>query len=659
MARIGVFVCQCGNNIASEVRTDEVAERMKCLPGVVHAEDAKFYCSSPGQERIRQMIKEQKLDGVIVAACSPHMHEKTFRKAAEAAGLNPYRVEIANIREHCSWVHHDPTKNLGTDKSSEITRIMVERVKRDTPLEPIRVPIIKRVLVIGGGVAGIQAALDLADGGHEVILVEKEPSIGGHMAQLSETFPTMDCSQCILTPKMVEASLHDNIKLVTYAEVEQVDGYVGNFTVTIRKKAKSVIEEECTECGACWEKCPIKASSEFEMGMTKRKAIYIPFPQAVPAIPVIDRNACPKYVKDMKKCGLCAEVCGPKCIDFEQEDTLVTERVGAIIVATGYDVMPVERFPEFGGGKYKDVITGLHFERLASSSGPTGGEIRRPSDGKVPESVVFIECSGSRDESKGVSYCSNICCMYTAKHAMLYRHKVHHGQAYIFYMDIRCGGKRYEEFHRRAVEQEGALYLRGRVSRVYQRNGKLVVQGADTLTGSQVEVEADLVVLATAVVPRVGAKDLAQRLGISYDQYGFYNEYHPKLKPVETVTAGIYLAGACIGPMDIPTAVAQGSAAASKVLALFSRDHLTREPVVAEVNRATCNACWDCLVACPYRAIEREAITNRQGEVIRYVAKVNEGICMGCGVCVAACHSKTIDLKGYTDAQVFAALAAI
>ncbi len=659
MARIGVFVCQCGNNIACEVRTAEVADLSKTIPGVVHAEDAKFYCSNPGQERIKQIIKEQKLDGVIISACSPHMHERTFRKAAESAGLNAFRVEIANIREHCSWVHHDPTKNLGTAKSADISRMAVERVKRNLPLDTIRVPIKKKALVIGGGVAGIQAALDIAEGGREVILVEREPSIGGHMAQLSETFPTMDCSQCILTPKMVEASQHPNIKIYTYAEVEKVAGYIGNFTVTIKKKAKSVIEDQCTECGACIEKCPFKADSEFELGMAKRKVFYIPFPQAVPAIPVVDREGCPKFTQGMRKCGACIKVCGPNCIDFSQEDTFETHQVGAIVVATGYDIMPVERFPEFGGGKYKDVITGLHFERLASASGPTGGQMTRPSDGKVPESVVFIECTGSRDPKRGVAYCSDICCMYTAKHTMLYKHKVHDGVAYVFYMDIRCGGKRYEEFHRRAVEQDGAVYLRGRVSRVYQRNGRLVVQGADTLSGSQVDIEADLVVLATAVVPRPGSKDLAKRLGIGYDEYGFYNEYHPKLRPVETVTGGIFLAGACIGPMDIPSAVAQGSAVAAKVLGLFSGDELKREPIVAQVNRETCNACWDCLIACPYRAIERDAITNRKGEILRWVARVNEGLCAGCGVCAAACHSKTIDVKGYTDQQVYAALAAL
>lgn len=658
MSRIGVFVCQCGSNIASTVDTDKVSKELAQCQGVVYSEEAKFLCSSPGQERIKKIIKEQKLDGMVIAACSPHMHEKTFRKASEAAGLNPFRVEVANIREHCSWVHPDKTKKIGTEKSIDISRMTVGRVRHNDVLDKIRVPITKKALVIGGGVAGIQAALDIAEGGRQVILLEKEESIGGRMAQLSETFPTMDCSQCILTPKMVEASQHENITILTFSELESIEGYVGNFKVSIRKKAKSVIESLCTECGACIEKCPFSFDNEFEMNMSKRKTFSVPFPQAVPNIPVINRDTCPKYTQDMKKCGVCVRVCDPDCIDFDQQDEIVTEEIGAVVVATGFDVMPVERFPEYGGGKYKDVVTGLHFERLASSSGPTAGEIKRLSNGEVAKTIVFIECAGSRDESKGVSYCSDICCMYTAKHTMLHRHKVEDGQSYVFYMDIRCGGKRYEEFHRRAVEHDGAIYLRGRVARVYEKGDKLIVQGADTLTGSQIEIEADMVVLATAVVPRLGSLDLAQTLGISYDNYGFYNEYHPKLKPVETTTAGIYLAGACIGPMDIPAAVAQGGAAASKVLGLFSSDELAREPQVAKVESATCNACWDCIVSCPYGAIEREELTDRQGNVVKAIAKVNEGVCMGCGICVSACHSKTIDLKGYTDSQVFAALAA-
>jgi len=656
MPRIGVFVCQCGTNIASTVDTKKVAEEMAKIPGVVYTGDYKFMCSAPGQDNLKEIVKEHKLDGVIVSACSPHMHEKTFRKACESAGLNPYKCEITNIREQCSWVHHDATKAAGTAKSIDLTRMSIERLKKNKSLSKIKIPIKKRVLVIGGGIAGIQAALDIAEGGRQVILVEREPSIGGNMAKLSETFPTMDCSQCIMTPKMVEASLNENIKILTWSEVEKVDGYIGNFTVQIRKRARYVNEDLCNGCGLCIEKCPFKAKSEFEMGMAQRKVIYTPFPQAVPNIPVIDAKNCPKIQKD--KCGACAIVCGPKCIDFKQQDTVITEEVGAIIVATGYQLMPNERFGEYGYGKIKDVISGLQFERLASASGPTGGEIKRPSDGKTPKNVVFIQCVGSRDEKKGVSYCSKICCMYTAKHTMLYKHKVHEGQSYVFYMDIRAGGKRYEEFVRRAIEHDGAMYLRGRVSRVYEKDGKVIVQGADTLSGNQVEIEADMVVLATALVSRDGADSLAQKLGIGYDKYKFYNEYHPKLKPVETVTAGIFLAGTCAGPMDIPESVSMGSATASKVLALFSNDQMAREPITANVNRMTCNACWDCLVACPYSAIEEDAVKNRQGAVVRMLAKVNEGVCQGCGVCVAACRSKSIDLRGYTDEQVYAALAA-
>ncbi|MDH4226627.1 MAG: CoB--CoM heterodisulfide reductase iron-sulfur subunit A family protein [Deltaproteobacteria bacterium] len=654
MPRIGVFVCQCGNNIESTVETKDVAKEMGELPGVVYTCSYKFMCSAPGQEMLRNAIKDNNLDGVVVSACSPHMHEKTFRKASEAAGLNPYKCEIANIREQCSWVHHDETKKTGTVKSIDLTRMTIERLKRNRPLKKISIPVNKRALVVGGGIAGIQAALDIAEGGREVVLVEKEPSIGGNMARLSETFPTMDCSQCILTPKMVEVELNENITLYTYSEVEKVDGYIGNFTVKIKKKARYVDESTCTGCGECMEKCPFKAGSEFELGLNKRKVIYTPFPQSVPNIPVIDAPNCPMLKSG--KCGICAKVCGPKSINYEQKDEYIEEKVGAIVVATGYELMPNERFGEYGYGKIKDVISGLQFERLASSSGPTGGAIKRPSDGKTPETIVFIQCVGSRDEAKGVSYCSKICCMYTAKHTMLYKHKVHHGQAYVFYMDIRSGGKRYEEFTRRAIEHEGAMYLRGRVSRVYEKNGKIMVQGADTIAGTQVEIEADMVVLATALVSRKGADTFAQKLGIGYDKHLFYNEYHPKLKPVETVTAGVFLSGTCVGPMDIPESVCMGSAAASKVLALFSADRMAREPIVAGVNKSTCNACWDCYTACPYSAIEKDEVKDRQGKTVKWLARVNEGVCQGCGVCVAACRSKAIDLAGYTDEQVFAAI---
>ncbi|MFH0865409.1 MAG: CoB--CoM heterodisulfide reductase iron-sulfur subunit A family protein [Bacteroidota bacterium] len=657
MARIGVFICHCGENIAATVDCAKVAAAAAGLPGVIHSVDYKYMCSDPGQNMIIEAIKEKKLTGVVVAACSPRMHEPTFRRACAEAGLNPYLCEMANIREHCSWVHEKG--DATTKKAIDIVRTLVEKVKRNQSLLPIRVPVTKTALVIGGGVAGIQASLDIANSGHKVILVERDPSIGGHMSQLSETFPTLDCSQCILTPRMVEVAQNPNITLYSYAEVESLDGFIGNFKVKIRKKSKSIDEKACTGCGLCTIKCPVKKiPSEFEQGLGFRPAIYVPFPQAVPNKPVIDRKNCTYYLKG--KCRVCEKICPTKAIRFDQPDEIIEVDVGAIVISTGFDILQTDFFPEYSYGKYKDIITGLQFERIASASGPTLGEIRRPSDGKVPEKVVFVACAGSRDPAKGIEYCSKICCMYTAKHAMLYKHKVHHGTPYVFYMDIRAGGKMYEEFVRRAIAEDGAQYIRGRVSKIYEKNGKLIVVGADTLLGAiPVVIEADLVVLATAGIANYGAEELAQKLHVSYDSYKFFAEAHPKLRPVETNTGGIFLAGACQAPKDIPDSVAMASGAASKVACLFSNDELTREPLIAVVNRtappvySTCVGCFLCKSVCPYQAIEKEEIKDSKGNVIKTVAKINPGLCQGCGTCVALCRSKSIDIQGYTNDQIY------
>ena len=663
MSKIGVFICHCGENIGATIDCEKVAAEAAKFDGVAFATDYKYMCSDPGQSLIRKAIEEQKLDGVVVAACSPRMHEPTFRRACSEAGLNPYLCEMANLREHCSWVHEkgEPT----TAKAIDIVRGLVEKVKRNKSLKPIEVPITKKALVIGGGIAGIQAALDIANCGHQVILVEKEPSIGGHMSQLSETFPTLDCSQCILTPRMVEVAQHPNIKLYTYAELEHLDGFIGNFKATIRLKAKSVDEKICTGCGLCTTKCPQKRiPSEFNAGLGLRTAIYVPFPQAVPNKPVIDKKHCNYYKRG--KCKICEKTCPTGAICFDKEDEFVTEDIGAVVVATGFNVLGTEFFPEYGYGRYKDVITGLQFERLASASGPTSGEIRRPSDGTMPKKIGVSACAGSRDPAKGIHYCAKICCMYTAKHAMLYQHKVHGGESYVFYMDIRAAGKNYEEFVRRAIEDDGVNYVRGRVARVYEKDGKLIVKGVDTLMGAKpVEIEADMVVLATAGVSNEGAEELAQRLHVSYDPYKFFAEAHPKLKPVETNTAGIYVAGACQAPRDIPETVSMASGAAAKVAALFSSDKLVREPLIAVVNRmappvySTCVGCFMCQTACPYQAIEREEIKDRGGNVVKTVARVNPGLCQGCGTCVAFCRSKSIDIQGYSNDQMYAEVMAL
>ncbi len=472
MSKVGVFVCHCGENIARNVKVKDVVEFATDVPGAAVTADYPYLCSAPGQQMVIDAIREHGLDRVVIAACSPQLHEPTFRAAAAQAGLNPHLVEIANIREHCSWVHRDPDQ--ASAKACQTVTAAVERVKRSKPLDPVEVPVTKRALVIGGGVAGIRTALDIANSGHPVVLVEREPSLGGNMSRLSETFPTLDCSQCILTPLMVQVSRHPLIELMTYSEVEGVSGYVGNFTVTIRRKPSFVDPDVCTACGDCTEVCPSPGGSEFDMGLSTRKAIYIPFPQAVPSTYTLDADRClnsnlqsPTGFRVLA-CVKCDEVCKPQAINFDMQPEIVERKVGAIVVATGYDLQIGQQAKECGYGELPDVMDGLEFERMLSASGPTAGEVRRPSDGAEPKDVVFIQCVGSRNPKHGVPYCSRICCMYTAKHALLLRHKVPESRAYIFYMDIRAGGKGYEEFVHRAMEEERVMYIRGRVSQVYR-----------------------------------------------------------------------------------------------------------------------------------------------------------------------------------------------
>ena len=645
--RIGLFVCHCGVNIAGVVDVEKVAQVMKDHPGVAFSTNYVYMCSDPGQQMIIDTIKEKKLDSIIVAACSPTLHEKTFQEAAKLAGLNPYQIEIANIREQDSWVHKD--KERATRKAIKIIKSHVAKARLNESLEPIKVDIKKRALVIGGGISGIQAALDIADHGYQVLLVEKNPSIGGKMIQLSETFPTLDCSQCIMTPKMVEVSRHPNIKLLTYHEVESVSGFIGNFKVKIKKKPRYVFESLCNLCGECEKVCPQIAPDEFNMGLSFRKAIYMPFPQAIPGTYTLDAEHC-LGLKPVR-CGKCKDVCDKKAIDYDMKEEFFEEMVGSIVIATGYDLYSLQALGEYGSEKYDDVINGLEFERILSASGPTGGKVRRPSDGKVPKNVVFVQCCGSRDTEKHNPYCSKICCMYTAKHAMLYKHRVPDGHATVFYIDVRTGGKAFDEFYQRTVEEDKVLYVRGKVSKIYKEGDKLIVWGVDTLTGKKVEVEADMVVLAMAMVKAEGVDDLLKKLKVSTDIHGFLAEAHPKLRPVESLNAGFYLAGCAQGPKDIPEAVAQASAAAAKVGDLFAQKELTHSPEIVPVNTDLCSGCGICITMCPYdaRSLDKE----------RGVVQVNEVLCEGCGACAAACPSGAAQQRNQTDEQIFAMLTAM
>ncbi|MFO7890907.1 MAG: CoB--CoM heterodisulfide reductase iron-sulfur subunit A family protein [bacterium] len=646
MAKIGVYVCHCGINIASTVDVERVVNAAGKYHSVAVARDYPYMCSDPGQELIKKDIKEYKLDRVVIAACSPQMHESTFRKTCESAGVNAYCLEIANIREQCSWVHD--SKEEATAKAIDLVLSSLSRAQLLQPLEVQEVPVTRSALVIGGGIAGIQAALDIADTGFKVYLVEKTPSIGGHMAQLDKTFPTLDCSACILTPKMVDVANHPNIELLTYSEVEKVEGFIGNYQVTIKKKPRYVDVDKCTGCGICAEECRMKKriESEFNERMGKRSAIYVPFPQAVPLKYTIDPESCLFLTRG--KCGkspACKDACEANAVDFKQKEEYIDIDIGTIIVATGFETFSAERKPELAYQYYENVITGLEFERLVSASGPTEGEIIIGE--KQPKKVVFIQCVGSRDKNLGNEYCSRVCCMYAIKQAHLIKEKIPDAQVTILYMDIRCFGKGYEEFYDR-VRAEGVIFRRAIGSEIYRKKDGLTVRTEDTFLGETVEVDADLVVLSVGMEIGKGSQRTADLLKLSTSTDGFLMEAHPKLRPVDTATEGIFLAGCCQGPKDIPDTVAQAKAAAASAVIPLSRGKVFVEPIVAVVNPDLCSGCRICESVCEFKAPEFDEDNG--------IIKINAALCKGCGSCASACPSGAITIQHFTDAQILAQL---
>lgn len=661
MQKIGVFVCWCGSNIAATVDVEAVSQALSKETGVVFSTNYQYMCSQTGQDLIQEKVRELGLTGVVVCSCSPRMHENTFRKTCEKAGLNPYMVEIANIREQCSWIHKD--KAEATKKAIILGRAAIAKVMLNAPLQAGTSPVKKRALVIGGGIAGIQTALDIADAGFEVDIVEKKPTIGGKMTQIDKTFPTLDCAACILTPKMVDCAQNEKIHIYAYSEVAAVKGFVGNFKVTIRKKARFVDTTKCTGCGLCTEKCPQKkVPNEFNLGLDTRRAIYIPFAQAVPKVATIDPDYCNMLQKG--KCGVCARVCSAGAIDYTQKDELIEEEYGAIVAATGFNPIDLSQFNEFAYAQSPDVVSSLEFERLMNAAGPTGGTLLRPSDGKHPHTIVFVQCVGSRCDGaqKGKPYCSKICCMYTAKHAMLCREKYPDTEVYVFYIDVRTPGKNFDEFYRRAVEEHGVHYIKGMVGKVVPQNGVLKVQASDLLDNRQLHIDADMVVLAAAIEPDKSARSLATMLTASMDTNDFFTEAHPKLRPVESPTAGIFLSGACQGPKDIPETVAQAGAAAAKVIGLLSKSQLLCNPCTAQPDELMCNGCSSCEKVCPYGAItyiNKEFRGPNRTTVLRRVAQVNPAVCQGCGACTVACMSGAMDLKGFSNRQIMAEVDAI
>jgi heterodisulfide reductase subunit A len=644
--KIGVYICHCGINIAGKVDIRKAVEFAAGLPYVTVAKEYKFMCSDPGQEIIQEDVRQGRVDRIVVASCSPLMHEPTFRRAMAMGGGNPFMFQMANIREHVSWVTTD--KKAATDKSLALIAAAVNRVALHSPLEKTRVPVHPDVLVVGGGIAGIHAALTMAEGGKKVYLVEREPTIGGHMAKFDKTFPTLDCSACILTPKMSAVRVNPNITLWTYSEVAEVDGFVGNFRVKVRRKPRYVDENLCVGCLDCIEACIYKTAKvpdEFNVGMSKRKPVYVPFPQATPLVAVIDPETCVEF-KTGKCKKTCAEACQPKAINFDQKEEIKEIEVGAIILATGFKVFDAARISRYGYGKYPNVYTSLEVERLVNAAGPTGGEITL-SNGEKPKSVGIVHCVGSRDAKTNV-YCSRVCCMYSLKLAHLIKERTQ-AEVYNFYIDMRTPGKGYEEFYERLL-QENIHFIRGRVAEISdwattpEEEGKLIIRAEDTLIGAVRRIPVDMIVLSVGLEAHDDADDVRRLFNISCSQEGWFLERHPKLAPVSTFTEGIFLAGACQGPKDIPDSVAQAGAAAAEAMALVDKGHVELEPNTAYVQEEFCSGCKTCIVMCPYSAIGFEEEKN--------IAVVNGALCKGCGTCVATCPSGALQQNLFTDEQI-------
>ena len=644
MKKLGVFVCWCGTNIADSVDVKNAAEAALGRDEVIHAEDYIYMCSDPGQQKLKVAIAEKNLDAVVVACCTPRMHENTFRKAAGSAGLNPFMLEIANIREQCSWVHQNDMP-AATAKAINIIDTTIDKIKQNSPLTPLPIDLKRRACVIGGGIAGIMSALDLADAGHEVVMIEREPVLGGHMAQIRSTFPHFQDARELLQDRIADVIAHPRITLCLKSELEELEGYVGNFTVTVRSEPAFIHAGACTNCGLCIEVCPVSVADDFNRGLTTRRAI---FRHGSNSRPIIRQNDCLHFAEPesevAKTCRNCVDTCPEDAIDLGAMAIRTRENVGAIVMATGFDQYDPVKVPEYGAGQLPDVIDGLAFERLLDPDGPTGGRILRPSDGKVPNSVLFIHCVGSRDPDRHKAYCSRTCCMYTAKQARLYKRQVADGTAFVSYIDIRSDSREFEEFVQAGMEDENLVYIRGRVAKVFADGDTLTAYTVDTLSDRQVVLKTDMVVLAMAMEAKAGVRELSKKMNVTVDGDGFLSEAHIKLYPVESSTRGVFLAGCGQSPKDISDTVSQALAAAGKVQTLFANEKLIADPLVSQVADDICSGCGVCVEICPYDARVMNDFTR--------ISTVNQVVCQGCGACVAACPNNACEMINTTSNQV-------
>ncbi|KPL18724.1 MAG: hypothetical protein AMJ92_06565 [candidate division Zixibacteria bacterium SM23_81] len=642
--KIGVYICHCGINIADHVDVEAVRDFAKDHPQVVIARDYTYMCSDPGQDLIMRDIEMERLDRIVVAACSPTMHERTFRNVISKSGLNPYFLEIANIREHCSWVHHDRTR--ATEKAKDLVSAAIAKAQLLEPLQAQEKSVTPSSLVIGGGIAGMQAAFDIAASGFRVVLVEKTPVLGGHVARLNRTFPYLEEAEQLIGPRIEAVLNHARIEVMPFSEVEKIDGSVGEFSAEIRRRPHYVDGEKCDRCGECLKSCPVDVIDDSNYRRNARKAVYFPSTDGPNEILLIDTEAC-LHFKD-QSCDRCQRTCPQGAIDFTQEGRLEQVQVGTIIVATGHDIFDATKKTELGYGKYQQVITAAEFERLTASWGRTK-ETPRIGD-TVPKAIAFVHCVGSRDKQVGNEYCSRVCCTYTAKQALWVRENIPDSEVMVFYIDVRTFGKGYEELYERA-QKRGVIYKKGVPSEIFRGGDKVVLRGEDALLGQPYEKAFDLVVLATGLIPSQGAQSLKNLMKLSLSPDGFFMEVHPKLRPLDTAVDGIFLAGTCQGPKDIADTLAQAHGAASRATTTLFQGKVAIDPVIAAIDEGICSGCGICEEVCEYAALTLDPY--------RRLMTINTALCKGCGACNSACPAGAISLKHFKPEQIIAQVYAL